>query len=364
MAAPTLTYTLTNGQTADASQVMQNLNDLLNGITDGTKDLTISALTVGGVATLNGAVNLGNGSVDDITWTGSLASSIPVKTDGAYDLGSATAGLRALYFGDGSGDTMKFAVPTLAADWTMTFPNGGGTNGTVLKNSDGAGTATWSYPYLRLSKAFADTPYTLLSTTTHLDIDTSGGAVTVTVPAASSTNSGQTVWIRKTTADFSAVTLATGVSTTLNTIGEMVQINSNGTAWVVVNRTYPTTWTSYTPATVGFGTISSLSAFYRRNADGLEFDVEFASGTVTATEARVPLPGSLTSQDTGRIPILRHVGTWQCTGVANAQCVMVEPSTGYVVFAATGFTKLNGTSFGSSSTISFKCVVPITGWNA
>lgn len=46
MAAPSLTYTLTNGTTADASQVMQDFNDLLNGYTDGTKDLTCNKITL------------------------------------------------------------------------------------------------------------------------------------------------------------------------------------------------------------------------------------------------------------------------------------------------------------------------------
>ena len=55
MAYPSLTYTLTNGNTADATQLMQNLNDLLNGISDGTKDVNINALTCAGTATLNGA---------------------------------------------------------------------------------------------------------------------------------------------------------------------------------------------------------------------------------------------------------------------------------------------------------------------
>lgn len=90
MANPSYTYSLTNGSTADASQVMQDFNDILNGVTDGTKDLSISALTVAGTCTLNGAINLGNASSDDITITGSLASSFPIKTTDTYVLGDAT----------------------------------------------------------------------------------------------------------------------------------------------------------------------------------------------------------------------------------------------------------------------------------
>lgn len=104
MAAPSLTYTLTNGSTADASQVMQNFNDLLNGITDGSKDLSISALTCAGTATLNGNVNLGNSSADDLTVTASLASHLVPKTDATYDLGSTSIGYRAGYFAGSSNE--------------------------------------------------------------------------------------------------------------------------------------------------------------------------------------------------------------------------------------------------------------------
>jgi hypothetical protein len=134
MPAPSLTYTLTNGSTADATQVMQDLNDLLNGITDGTKDLSISALTCAGTATLNGHVNLGNSSADDLTITASLASTLPIKTNTSYDIGGATLGLRKLYLGNGGagatcsivsashGTTREYTVPdcSAAASFVMT----------------------------------------------------------------------------------------------------------------------------------------------------------------------------------------------------------------------------------------------------
>ena len=64
MAAPAYTYTLTNGTTADASQVMQDFNDILNGVSDGTKDLTFNALTANGAANLKAAVTLGASSAN------------------------------------------------------------------------------------------------------------------------------------------------------------------------------------------------------------------------------------------------------------------------------------------------------------
>src|SRR3990167_8159938 len=102
MANITVTNTFTNSTTADATQVNTNFTDIINGTSDGTKDFSISALTCAGTATLNGAVTLGNASGDDITVTGSLASSIPIKTTNSYDIGSATIGLRSIYIADRS----------------------------------------------------------------------------------------------------------------------------------------------------------------------------------------------------------------------------------------------------------------------
>jgi hypothetical protein len=60
MAAPSVTYTFSNSTTADATEVNTNFTDIINGITDGTKDLTINLLTVNGAASFNGNVTLGN----------------------------------------------------------------------------------------------------------------------------------------------------------------------------------------------------------------------------------------------------------------------------------------------------------------
>ncbi len=142
MAAPSLTYSLSNGATADASQVMQNYNDLLNGITDGTKDLTISALTVNGAASFKGAVTLGDATADDITVTGSLASSIPIKTTNAFDIGSSSLGLRAAYFGANSQTVKIIGSASMSATWTLTLPVTAGTANYLLA-TDGSGGASW-----------------------------------------------------------------------------------------------------------------------------------------------------------------------------------------------------------------------------
>lgn len=60
MAYPSVTYSFTNGTTADASQVNTNFLDLINGISDGTKDISVSAGTFGGALAANGTISLNN----------------------------------------------------------------------------------------------------------------------------------------------------------------------------------------------------------------------------------------------------------------------------------------------------------------
>lgn len=100
MAAPSVTHTFTNGTTADATEVNQNFTDVIDGITDGTEDLTISALTCQGTATFASTLNkvtltapatsatitIANGKTftcsNTLTFTGTDASSVAFGTGG------------------------------------------------------------------------------------------------------------------------------------------------------------------------------------------------------------------------------------------------------------------------------------------
>jgi hypothetical protein len=104
MAAPSVTWVFSNGTTADGSQVNTNYNDIISGITDGSKDLTISALTTQGAVTMNGAVTLGNATGDDITITGFVASDIIPKTTASSDLGTTANTWSSLYLDTGATD--------------------------------------------------------------------------------------------------------------------------------------------------------------------------------------------------------------------------------------------------------------------
>jgi len=90
MAIPSVTYTFTNSTVADATEVNTNFSDLINALTDGTSDHSISTLTLAGALTANGNVTLGNASGDTMTVnaTPTFAAATTFSntvTIGAYD---------------------------------------------------------------------------------------------------------------------------------------------------------------------------------------------------------------------------------------------------------------------------------------
>lgn len=127
MSAPSITYTFANSTTADATQVNQNFTDLINGASDGTKDYDINNFQT------RGNTILGNGSGDDITLTGSLASDIGIKTQYTYSIGSTTKGLKFCWFGsnDAAAFGAKVVAPALGASIVVTLPGVTGTLATL-----------------------------------------------------------------------------------------------------------------------------------------------------------------------------------------------------------------------------------------
>lgn len=90
MANISVTYSFSNGSTADATEVNTNFQDIIDGTSDGSKDFSISALTCAGNATFNANTTIGNATSDDLTITARVASDVIPKTDGSLDLGSSS----------------------------------------------------------------------------------------------------------------------------------------------------------------------------------------------------------------------------------------------------------------------------------
>jgi hypothetical protein len=126
MAYPSVTYTFTNGTVASGPNVSTNFSDLVAALSDGSKDISVNALTAAGTATFNGAVTLGNATGDDITVTGYVASALIPKTDDTYDLGTAALAWQDAYF-DGAVYTDTISELGSAAGVTI--------DGVLLKDS-------------------------------------------------------------------------------------------------------------------------------------------------------------------------------------------------------------------------------------
>lgn len=140
MPNPSVTHTFSNGTTADATQVNQNFTDLINALTDGTKDITVAAITATGSVSFDGNVTLGNGTPDDIAFSGSLASSIPIKTNNTFDIGTATLALASIYLGAPSSRTIRLlASQSLASSYTLTLPASAGSAGNKLLGNGSGG---------------------------------------------------------------------------------------------------------------------------------------------------------------------------------------------------------------------------------
>lgn len=113
MASPSVTHTFVNGTTADASQVNTNFNDIINGITDGTKDLSISALTCAGTATFNGNMTIGNAATDTLTITSDVISDITIdKSSGDPAINFQIGGTNKFTFGVDDTDSDNFKIST------------------------------------------------------------------------------------------------------------------------------------------------------------------------------------------------------------------------------------------------------------
>lgn len=373
MAAPSVTYTFTNATTADATQVNQNFTDIINGITDGTKTLTMGALVVstGGATTLGGAVTLGNSSSNDLTFNGSIASTIPIKTNATYNIGSATLGLLGIYLGGASTKTVRLLSPAVTNTWTLTLPvDVPSTAGRFLTSTTG-GAASW----LNTDSFVASqtTTYTA-STETVIPCDATSAGFTVALPAAAS-NIGKKYIIVKTDSTFNAVTIdgnasetINGATTrTLNTQYEAVQIVCDGANWYLTNAYTNGAFTSYTPTFTGLGTVTNNVSFWRRLADSIEIIGRTTAGTAAASTASLTLPTGLSIDTAKTSASLNFVAGngFVATTTPLAINVITSPGTSTTILYLTrGSSLMNGsTLLGNSEIVQFSIKVPISGWN-
>lgn len=243
MASPSVTHTLSNGSVIDAGQLNTNFTDIINSLTDATKDLSISALTCAGNVSMNGNVTIGNATGDDVTITGSLASTIPIKTTYSYNIGSATLGLAKIYFGadDSSANTTYLEAGTPSSSFGLKLPDADGASGDVLQ-TDASGQLSFVGGASLTASKTANYTATTADKIIPCDTNTSG-AFTVTLYAATG-NAGRTIKIIKTTSDTNVLTIDGNGSETINGSTtykiadqyEFVELVCDGSNWLVVAK--------------------------------------------------------------------------------------------------------------------------------
>jgi hypothetical protein len=288
MANISVTHTFSNGSVIDAGEVNQNFTDIINGTSDGTKDLSINALTVAGALTANGAVTLGNATGDDITVTGSLASTVNIKTTYSYDVGSSTIGLKILYFGsdDSSANTVGLLGGTHSSSYTLKLPDADGAAKDYLQ-TDGSGQLAFVGGAAPVSK---DNTYTATTGDKVIPVDTNtNGAWTLTLYAASG-NAGRILKVIKTTSDFNSLTIDGNGSETINGATTMtldvqyeaVTIMCDGSNWFILEHYIPTISGKFT-GTKSTAITNGNVFFLAYDATSFNNNLTFTAGTAHDT---------------------------------------------------------------------------------
>lgn len=229
-------------------------------------------------------------------------------------------------------------------------------------------------------------PYSVAAGVQQIFWDASGGAKTVSLPTAVAIT-GRTITVTKTDSSFNAVTIDPSGSetiggastTTLDTQGESLTFTSNGSNWLILNRTIPSVWTAYTP--VGnLTTNCTWTGFWRRVGDSIEVQAKCDfSGTNTQNfSAAFDLPSGLTL-DTAKM--LGSPDLNEAMGVVHAVDASSVTWNGYVCYFSTtrmilrywngasnaaAINPNSGTPMTIASGDSFKIrtyLLPISGWN-
>jgi hypothetical protein len=224
--------------------------------------------------------------------------------------------------------------------------------------------------------------YTATSADDLIPCNANGGAFTVTLPAANAFT-GKVLRIVKTDSSLAnAVTVARAgsdtingaTSTTLNTQYEMITLISDGSAaWYIIGRTYPTSWTAWTPTVAGT-TFSNNASYWRRNGSEMEVSIFFQTTTTSGSTITISLPtGATTDNTAGALTTAAGrmlVGVGACNGDTVNMLHLTAENNATVLKvgyenATTNWSDVQAgnVAFTNGAYVGFKGLVPINGWN-
>lgn len=375
MAALSITYTFTNETPADATQMNQNFSDIINALTDGTKDLTVNLFQATGAATFTNNVTLGNATGDDITFTGRVASDIDPKTAATNTLGDATQTWRALY------------LDNTTTDGGAIYFDGGSTEfikanaaGTLLQLGGFSALDLSSGQYIKNLVSAKSANYTVLDNDgIRVFLVTTGASdVTITLPTPAD-NTGRIYEFKKVDSGAGRLLISEETSETIDGFSTIVvplqydcaTICTGPTSHSVLNKTSTGVWTAFTPSWSNIGTTSANNGVWRRVGDSMEIEAYFiASAAGSGGAIILTVPSSLninTSAVSAGGPQNGRVlgsGIYIDSGTTTKGLwISYSDSTSlFMIKEGEILDSIDGVEIASGDELGIRCTIPISEW--
>lgn len=135
---------------------------------------------------------------------------------------------------------------------------------------------------------------------------------------------------------------------------------------VVTQGAAVSAWQNYTPTYVGFGTVVTNFAQWRRVGDSMELRASFLSGTVTGVPISVSLPTGYTGVASSSCVLSGNLEFDYTTTASGFVPIMDSAALTVIKFGTTSsrsvFNYIGGTNFGNGTTFTFTASVPIAEW--